>query len=117
VGSSSRRLLAVLIAFAVAVLLRPSEAIAADAPTSVSCGEADDVALHNPPRPVLLPRHHGSDLDDQDRGLTSTGPGELIELMTLSGPQVRALSACPADRVARCSWVHWHPPSRGPPTA
>jgi hypothetical protein len=91
--------------------------LAADAPSSVSCGEADDVVLHNPPRPVLLPRHHGTDLDDHDRELASAGPGELLEVLRLTGPHVRAASPSTGASVARRTGGHWHPPSRGPPGA
>ena len=77
-GSAGHRLLGVLIAIAVSFLMRPSELLAADAPTSARCGQSDDIVLHNPPRPAMLPRHHDVQLDDDPNDVGQCGPGEVL---------------------------------------
>jgi hypothetical protein len=113
VGSAGHRLFIVLIAIAVSMMLRPSELLAADAPTSARCGQSDDIVLHNPPRPAMLPRYHDTQLDDDwgDIG----GPAELLPSVEPSGartlPVIHGAVASLAARVRG----RWRPPPRGPP--
>jgi hypothetical protein len=115
VGSPGRRLLVLLIAFAVSVMLRPREVAAADGPTSVSCGQSDDVVMHNPRRPALVRQHAGGDLDHPDRDFDGADPGVLLEWCEPGGPGAAAMPHLGHARTLACSRRHWHPPGRGPP--
>jgi hypothetical protein len=113
VGSAGHRLLGVLIAIAVSFLMRPSELLAADAPTSARCGQSDDIVRHNPPRPAMLPRHHDAQHDSSD--IAHCGPGEELEWLEPAAPAaLPVIEGASASSVARarargCTWA------RGPP--
>jgi hypothetical protein len=114
VGSAGHRLLGVLIAIAVSFLMRPSELLAADAPTSARCGQSDDVVLHNPPRPAMLPRHDAQ-FDDRLGEVGHCGPGEVLEWIEPVGPDaLPVIHGAVASSVARARARGCASP-RGPP--
>ena len=94
--------------------MRPSELLAADAPTSARGGQSDDIVLHNPPRPAMLPRHDAQ-FDDGLGEVGHCGPGEELEWVELAGPDaLPAIEVAFASSVARTR-ARGCTSARGPP--
>ncbi len=105
---------AFLLSLALAVLLRPGDVLAAHGPTSVGCGEAEDVILRDPPRPIVVPRCQGADVEDGSNALAG-GQGEPCDPCLLGGAAVCSLALCAGAASELRTRDHWRPPTRGPP--
>ena len=106
-GFPGHRLLAVVIALALAVLLRPSGAFAADGPVAVNCVESDDVSLHSPRRGV-------TSLDRVFREFVGS-IGDVTEMWSVRGPCVGFVSSGEALATGSRACGLWRPQPRGPP--
>jgi hypothetical protein len=107
-GASGHRLLAVLLTFAVTLLLRPSGVFAAHGPVAVHSVESSDVALHTPRRAV-------TSLDNDLRGFVGASTGEIVETLWTPAAciDVLLLRTTATDRVRSRALCRLHP--RGPP--
>lgn len=106
-GSLGHRLLAVVIASALAVLLRPSGAFATDGPVAVNCVESDDVSLHTP-------RRAATSLDRVFREFIGS-IADVTATWGMRGPCVGAVSPSDATATESRSCGPWRPQPRGPP--
>ncbi len=110
VGIPGHRLIALLLGLALTLLLRPSDAFAAEAPVAVGCAEVDDVTLHQP-------RRAATTLDNDLRGFVTAFVGVVPS--TWCSPAVAERTVGPNTGVSlrpRCRAPCRADP-RGPPHA
>src|SRR5690349_7110188 len=86
VGTPGHRLFALLLGLALTLLLRPSDAFAAEAPAAVECAEVDDVSLHTP-------RRSATTLDNDLRGFVTAFVGVVLETWCTPVPSDREVSS------------------------
>jgi hypothetical protein len=110
VGNPGHRLFALLLGLALTLLLRPSDAFAADAPAAVGCAEHDDVSLHTP-------RRSATTLDNDLRGFVTAFVGVALETWCSSAASDRELSPCATSSLRPRCRAPCRADPRGPPQA
>jgi hypothetical protein len=111
VGIPGHRLLALLLGLALTLLLRPSDAFAAEPPTAVECAQVDDVTLHTP-------RRSATTLDNDLRGFVTAFVGVALETWCGSASSSdRELSPCATSSLRPRCRAPCRADPRGPPHA
>jgi hypothetical protein len=108
VGFPGHRLLAVVIALALAVLLRPTGAFAAEGPVAVNCVESDDVSLHTP-------RRGPTSLDRAFREFVSASMADVADAWQLHGPSTGCVLPGEPPATGAPSRAPCRAQPRGPP--
>lgn len=110
VGIPGHRLFALLLGLALAVLLRPIDAFAAETPLAVGCAEVDDVALHTP-------RRSATTLDNELRGFVTAFVGVTPQTWSAWPGATRTVRSRAGDSLRPRCRAPCRADPRGPPRA